>query len=234
MLEGLRIILRFKIFQIYYFFWTVREYLCCPSFAQKDFVLFFLYLFSSPYRICRLFWEKEKGQDYLANVPYGETPLSTWKIICSEACIGVEDVLLDLGCGRGRLLFWSLSRIGCRVIGIDSVPFFISRANFLVRILRIKQARFLVEDICSAPLEQATVIYFYASISDDELFLDLAVWLTRLSHRPLIITVGQSLVEFIPSFSIEKEIKQDFGWGQTVVYFQRCRERFRQESSISP
>ncbi len=213
------------------FFWTFKEYCCCPSFAQKDLFIFLLYLFSNPYKLCRTFWEQE-NQGNLPNVPYGETPLRTWRKIAWEAHLGKKDVLLDLGCGRGRLLFWSLSKLGCKVIGVDSVPVFIQKAKFLATILRVKDASFSIGDLCSAPLEQATVIYFYASLADDELMADLAVWLSHVHHRPLIITVGCPLSDFAPNFLLEKEMEQDFGWGKTGVYFQRYRDRRLQESRM--
>ncbi|RDB31486.1 SAM-dependent methyltransferase [Candidatus Similichlamydia laticola] len=229
--EEFKVILRFHFFRVHSFFWVLKEYVCCPSFARIDITLFLYYSFSNPYRLCRDFWE---GM-CVHSMPYGETPLRTWSKICQEMEVKKKDTILDLGSGRGRLLFWSLSRLGCQVVGVEMVPHFVHRSRCLVEFFGLSDgASFLLGDLCSAPFGQATAVYFYASLSDEDLLCDLAIWLSSLSHRPLIVTVGQKLSDYIPSFLIEKEIEGEFGWGKTSIYFQRYRDNSLTLSNTTP
>ena len=68
------------------------------QFAKIDLYLTMSYFFKSPYRISREFTNDEE--------PYGETPLHTMEVIAKAANLTKEDVVYELGFGRGRSCFW--------------------------------------------------------------------------------------------------------------------------------
>lgn len=179
-----------------------------PRFALCDILLGFFYLFSNPFRICRRYMEERGEGDVHA---YGETPLIAWKAIAEMAQIGPNDLFIDLGCGRGKVCFWTASWIGCRVIGIDWIPAFIRRASFLARLFRFSRLQFLGRSISEIPLDKATVLYLYTFHPEEE-SLDYSL----LSAGSRVITVSEPLAH--PRFKILAVHPVSFPWGETEVF----------------
>lgn len=177
-------------------------------FALSDLLLGCLYFFSNPFRICRRFMQK-RGEERVH--AYGETPLSLWKEISLLAQIDKEDLFIDLGCGRGKICFWTASWIGCKTIGIDWVPSFIKRASFLARLLGFSRLQFFREAISQIPLGQASVLYLYTFHSEEE-FLDMSL----LAPSSRVITVSQPLSD--PHFQVSASRSVRFPWGETEVF----------------
>ena len=69
-----------------------------------------------------------------------------------------QDVVLEMGCGRGRTCFWLNEFIGCRVIGIDYVPAFIEKAQKVKERFHVKTVEFRLEDLFQADLKGVSVI----------------------------------------------------------------------------
>jgi SAM-dependent methyltransferase len=61
--------------------------------------------------------------------PYGETPLCSLKKIADRFGLKSSDKVVDLGCGRGRGVFFLAQHYRCEVTGIDLVEPFIERAR---------------------------------------------------------------------------------------------------------
>ena len=51
--------------------------------------------------------------------PYEPTPYAVLERLAGSGYLRKEDVLLDYGCGKGRVGFFLSSQAGCRVTGID-------------------------------------------------------------------------------------------------------------------
>ncbi len=181
-------------------------------FALSDFLLGCLYFFSNPFRICRRFLQK-KGEERV--YAYGETPLSVWKEIALLAQIGKEDLFIDLGCGRGKICFWTASWIGCRTIGVDWVPSFIKRASFLARLLGFPSLQFFQASISQIPLGEASVLYLYTFHPEEEL-LDISL----LTSSSRVITVSEPLSD--PRFRVSASRYVSFPWGDTEVFINHC------------
>ena len=66
---------------------------------------------------------KTEGVDYSAedsqNYGYDPTPYAVLEELIKLDFLNVEDVVLDYGCGCGRVGFFLESQVGCRTIGID-------------------------------------------------------------------------------------------------------------------
>ena len=50
---------------------------------------------------------------------YEATPYDVLDLLAEEGVINRDDVLVDMGCGKGRAGFYLSNRIGCRVKGIE-------------------------------------------------------------------------------------------------------------------
>lgn len=180
------------------------------STGKSDFLLQGLYLFSNPFRICRRFFQQRGEKQIHA---YGETPLALWADLALFANLTPHDVFCDLGCGRGRLCFWTYSHIGCHTIGIDWVPSFIRKARFLSQLLRPAPGRllFLLARINEVPLEEVTVAYLYTFHPDEET-LDFS----RLPLGARVLSVSEPLDR--PYFAIQAKKEVSFPWGDTEVF----------------
>lgn len=219
-LSFLIIALRSSIVAIADQLYTLKWYWKYPLFFKSDFKLFWRYFLSNPHKICKKKW----GDEYRFK-PYGETPIKTLADIATLANIGKGDLVLELGCGRGRACFWLAHCIGCRVKGIDAVPDFIKRAKELVEETKTPNLKFVCSDFFAAPFEEASIIYFYGTGQGEGVWIDLAIWLANLPKRPLIITVSAQLREFSPHFSSIGHFQAEFGWGKAEVYLQRFDEQ---------
>lgn len=183
-------------------------YLRSFRFMQIDFALGLSYFFSNPYRICRKHFQKEGEENVYA---YGETPLTVWAKIVKEANITARDHLIDLGCGRGRLCFWTRFWVGCSVEGVDWAERFIFRANRLVRRFRMTGIQFQQAKMTRVNLRQATVVYLYTFHPDEEI-----IDFQYLPVNAQVITVSEPLVQ--SGFVTRKTIDASFPWGRTNIF----------------
>lgn len=198
---------------------VIFRYYRSLSFAKVDIALLSSYLFSSPFRISKKFLLERGERDVYT---YGETPLTTMEKIASECGITAQDVVIELGCGRGRGCFWLGQFIGCTVIGIDYVPAFIDKAAAVKKRFHVQHVYFRLEDIFHADLKGGTVIYLYGTcLLSDQISL-LIERLDKLPADVKIITVSYALTEIYPKapFRIVKQFRAEFTWGKTDVYLQ--------------
>ncbi len=182
-----------------------------PRFALCDLLLGALYLFSNPFRICRRYMESRgEGRVHI----YGETPLCAWKSIAELAQIRADDLFVDLGCGRGKICFWTAAWIGCKTIGIDWVPPFIRKASLLARLPGFSHLKFLERSISKIPLDRATVLYLYTFHPEESLL--------KLPAHSRVITVSEPLAD--SRFHVTASQKIRFPWGETEVYINTVRK----------
>lgn len=59
---------------------------------------------------------------------YEPTSYSVLERLCESGFVGPEDVLLDYGCGMGRVPIYLNNQIGCRAIGVEMVEEFYEKA----------------------------------------------------------------------------------------------------------
>jgi len=191
--------------------YNVFHYYNHIRFAAQETLLFFSYFFISPYRIAR---RLEGGY------PYGETPHKTLHTIINAAGITSQDVVYDLGCGRGRSCFWLAAVVGCKAVGIEYNPVFVKKAQSVLKLLPTAGLEFRLENMLEADLSGATVIYLYAISMLDSDIEKLAKKLQALPKKPLIITISFSLNEYVPAFRIIKRLQVTFPWGEASCYIQ--------------
>jgi ribosomal protein L11 methylase PrmA len=92
-----------------------------------------------------------------------------------------EDVVLDLGCGDGRIPITAARTYGARGIGVDIDPQRIAEANANARAAGVSHlVTFKLEDAMTTDLSQATVVTLYLLSSSN---LKLRPILTRQLKR---------------------------------------------------
>lgn len=87
-----------------------------------------MYNVNGDYMLRDLYWDwklkiKTIGQDYSklddTNYGYDPTPYYCLEKLINSDCIDENDVVIDYGCGKGRVSFYLNKLINCQVIGID-------------------------------------------------------------------------------------------------------------------
>ncbi|MBS0649155.1 MAG: methyltransferase domain-containing protein [Verrucomicrobia bacterium] len=147
--------------------------------------------------------------------PYGETPLCSLKQIADRCGLKPEDKMVDLGCGRGRGVFFLAHHYGCQVHGIDKMRDFIDQASRLKEQYSVENASFLCEDLRNYDFSQATFVFFYGTIFSEEFVRELTEKLKVLPEGAKIITVSYPL----EGFELKDQFPVSFSWGTGEVYY---------------
>lgn len=193
------------------------------TFCKLDGQLYGLYLFNNAFSISKKYRQAQQAEEIYV---YGETPLITWQKIAETCRINAKDTLIELGCGRGRLCFWSKCFIGCQVIGIEEIGLFVKRARYLVEKEHLSGIQFFEENFLEADLGKGTVLYLYGSCLEDEAITQLAKKCASLAVGTKIITVSYSLAEYLDgSFEVLRCFPASFPWGTADVYLQVVKQQ---------
>lgn len=192
---------------------VIRRYYKKWSFLKTDFFLFFLYLFSNPYRTCRKFLQKKQSENVYV---YGETPLTTLEKIVRAFHIQSKDKWLDLGSGRGRGCFWIAEFWGCETTGIEWIPSFSSKASWITKWISSSKANFQNSSMEKADFSWPTVVYLCSTCMLDEEIQSLLISMKALSRGTKVITISEPLKH--PSYILIHSIPVSFVWGETDAY----------------
>ncbi len=187
-----------------------------PAFIPYDRLFKDAYRHSNPFRISKVFLEQKGEKNVHA---YGETPLPVFAAIAKECDLSPKDLLIELGCGRGRGCLFLSRFTGCRVIGIDWVPFFVQTGNTLVNQCDPPlPVAFKCESMETADLSQATMIYLYGTCLSEEAIEALVRRFETLSPVVKIVTVSYPLSDYSPRFQTQKKFTAQFPWGTGEVF----------------
>jgi precorrin-6B methylase 2 len=207
------IAMRVHFFNLKDFCRTVFRYYRNIQFAKVDFRLLLSYFWISPYRLSRM-WASTSG--FRASEIYGESPLTTMALIAKEAKITADDVVYELGSGRGRTCFWLSFFIHCKVCGVECNPAFVKKASDLKEKFHVANVKFIQDDLTKIDLNGATVVYLYVITLSDEDIKKLTKNLSKLQKGARIVTISFPLEG--TSFKLIKEFDVEFAWGKTSAY----------------
>ncbi len=190
-----------------------RRFYSNQRYRELDQSLRKAYAWKNPYRICKEYLREAKAEEIHA---YGETPITTMARIAKECAIGVRDLVVELGAGRGRAALFLAEYVGCAVKAYEQVPEFAHR----LRNLKIERVEVVQGDFFQEKSFEADVIYLYGTMLSDREISHLAQHLPRSAK---IITVSYSLEDYSGDYRVIKSFPGRFPWGETQVYL---NERF--------
>lgn len=150
---------------------------------------------------------------------FGETPYDVAAEICNEAGLGPHDMLCDLGCGRGKMVFAAHLASGCRAVGVDLLPTYIVTAEGIARTLGLDGVRFEQADVRDVPLDDVTAVYVNGFTFDHDLAGGLRARISVLADDTWWISVGRRWTH--PRLRLEKQRAYPFSWGWADVWFYR-------------
>lgn len=194
-----------------------RRYYVSKTFRVIDRSLSKAYRFKTPYTLSRKFLER-KGEKEVHL--YGETYLTTYETIGKECGLTTKDRVLELGCGRGRGVFFLTTYFGAKVHGVEWIPQFVGIAQSIASKFHLERATFSCEDFMHTDLSGYSVIYLFGTCLKDEEIKRLIKRFQTLPKGVKIVTVSYPLTEYSPSFTIKKEFSAPFPWGETHIYIQ--------------
>lgn len=94
--------------------------------------------------------------------PYVPTPWPIVDAMLELAQVGRDDLLMDLGCGDGRLVVTAAKRFGARGYGVDIKPELVTLANRNAAEAGVaERVRFEQRDLFQTDLREATVLTLY-------------------------------------------------------------------------
>lgn len=95
-------------------------------------------------------------------VPFVPTPEKVVAEMLKIADVGRDDLLIDLGCGDGRIVIAAAKEKGCRGVGIDIDPERIEESRENAKAAGVEdRVEFLLMDLFEADISKATVVTLY-------------------------------------------------------------------------
>ena len=149
--------------------------------------------------------------------PYGETPLRALFTLANHLQLKPSDRLIDLGCGRGRAVFFLSQIFKCEAVGLDLTRSFIDRASRLARKHQQTRVSFVCQDFLTYDFRQATCVYLYGTTYLQEWIDQLEIQLKSLPSNSTIITVSAPL----DTFQVSSFLDVQFAWGSGRLFFHR-------------
>lgn len=207
--------------EIIEFFSAAARYYPNRRFRQTELQCLLAYLMRSPEAICRRYL-RDASDDEVQKI-YGETFLTTLEQISDAVGLTEHDVVYDLGCGRGRGVFWFNAIRGCRAIGVDINRYFIIQARRIQRKTEIEGVEFVLGNVLDLDYDDASVIYLYGTAFSDRAIVRLVRRFESLKPGTRVVSVSYPLNAYTrsPMFELEKTLNCAYPWGETEVYIQR-------------
>ena len=94
--------------------------------------------------------------------PYAPTPPDVVDRMLALAGVSRGDVLIDLGCGDGRIAIRAAEKFGIRAVGVDIDPRRIDESKANAKVAGVEHlTEFRVEDAMTTDVSQATVVTLF-------------------------------------------------------------------------
>ncbi len=167
-------------------------------------------------------YEKTKTPFSGEELTYGETSfLALAKAIDCIPKIQRKHRFIDLGCGRGRLVFFANIHFGMPAIGIDILPTYIKVATQLAKRFNLPDCRFANANFLNDDFKlPAGSIYFIAGTC-----LSGSSWKTLIRKLQAIperaYTISTSIPIHAPEFKPIQKLVVPFSWGKGTLYIQQ-------------
>ncbi len=201
--------LLYKEFPIY------REY---PLLARVDFYYLYHYFFFYPF--LKNVYEKRKTGLSSGDLVYGETPYSSFQKALYFVPLNFESVFYDLGCGKGRLLFYVLEAYGIQCKGIEIMPTYCRIAKqTALRNGRGNEIDIIEGDYMKMDISDATVVYLSWTCYSDNRKKEVCKKLETLQNDTYVITSTTPIDH--PDFEKVTVMNVPFSWGKGTLYVQR-------------
>lgn len=207
-----RLFFQTKLFSFKEKLYTLK-YLYTSNLFLLDLIYFFSYAYKNPFRIAK----SSRGEK---NV-YGETPFSLLYKVGKKIGLSPKMRYLELGCGRGKGVFFIQELFGAHATGIDWVKPFIQRASGIKKLFRSNNVEFLYGDMKKAPFSETDVVYIYSTCLKEEELFPLIKEMQKMKKGSWLISVSINFSNYTNSFTTKHHIQADYPWGKADVFMQK-------------
>ncbi|NQY74832.1 MAG: class I SAM-dependent methyltransferase [Candidatus Margulisbacteria bacterium] len=163
--------------------------------------------------------EKKESQRPTHELTYGETPYVTIDAIFKHIPHTEFNTFYDLGCGKGRVVFYVNARYKLKSIGVDVIPTFITVASKIASVKNIKGVQFILKDFLKLDLKRKAIVLVCPTCLDKPTIASLFKRLETLPKDSIVITNSVP----IQSNTIEctHTLEEPFSWGRSLVYIHK-------------
>lgn len=161
-----------------------------------------------PLRLARIALNKLfRKSDTKPNWPYLGTPTSLLPLLLETANLTSEDVLIDLGCGDGRVLVEASKRYGCQGIGIEIDELLATQAREKIHDENLQdQITIHCGDVERLSFDNATVVFVFLPVSSipsllRKLAKQLPFGIKVIAHEQNPIKTDTPASQSIPMFT---------------------------------
>lgn len=167
-------------------------------------------------------FKQRQNYDYQkSNFYFGEMSYPTAEKIAEIAGITKKDAVFDLGCGRGKFLFFTALYTGARCVGIDLLPIYITNAVEIAEKLQIPRLDFFQKDMLKVDISNASVVFIHGTTFSQQVHWELAEKVETMKSGSRLISVSVKYKN--PRLELFEKKKMLLGWGRTAVMFYRVR-----------
>ena len=221
LIKGLMLFPYYMLTEKYEYLRAIYKYYPNKLFREIDLRVLFGYLIVNPYSLCRRYLQ-DFPDDQVQKV-YGETRFSTLETIAKKVNLSKEHTIYDLGCGRGRAVFWFHVFYGCRAIGVEINPMFIHKARKVRQKMGLDGMEFKYANLLEVDYSDATHIYLYGSALTEESGRNIVEHFRKLKPGTIVISVTFLLNNFIDDaiFEVKGQLHAPFIWGKTPIFILR-------------
>lgn len=152
---------------------------------------------------------------------YGETLPGTAYQLLKRVGTDENDVVVDLGCGRGTVSLVAGLAFGAKSYGIDLLRGYIDHGERLVRVLKLQGVvSFRPGDILKCDIPKATVYFFAGTCLSPQHWKKAVNNFTKAAPRGArAISLSQALPK--NDWELLSEEKWPFSWGMATVFLHR-------------
>ena len=161
---------------------------------------------------------------------FGDTPYQTGLKILQKAKVTENDLFMDLGSGRGKMVFLAALACHCQSVGIELLPSYNILCNRIAGNVHLEdQVQFLNDDFLECDLTGVSVI-FTACTTWSEMTHDLL--LDRVEELPdgvRWISAGQE--QRHPDLNLVGADTLLFSWGYEDVWFYEVKHQVQTDNT---
>ncbi|MEK7434341.1 MAG: methyltransferase domain-containing protein [Cyanobacteriota bacterium] len=152
---------------------------------------------------------------------YGEAVWTSFDKILKFINPPPNAIFYDLGCGIGRICFFTSIKYSLYSKGIELLPTFIKNANHIKNKFDVKNILFIEDDWNKIDISDADIVYVATTCFDDFLLEKLTKKFEILKKNTKIISVSNELKS--DKIKLLKIISLPFSWGKADVYIMEIK-----------
>ncbi len=193
-----------------------------PSLVRLEFLYWVYYLFRFLPLDIHLQGRPLRDRPF-GDFRFGETPYTTALRILQEVDLKPGQRLVDLGCGRGKMVFTAALAFEAEAVGIDLLPIYVQTGEKISQRLGLqRQVEFRLEDFTLTEVFDADVIYIAGSIFEESTREELLAMVEQLQPGCRWVSVGwESHHELLEPTN---SLRLLFSWGYETAYFYNTKQ----------